>query len=107
MPKIVMTPKTAKFGDDAMLTEGLVHYSRNCLTCHGPFAVSSGVLPDLRWSEISADRDVWYDVVHEGTLAGNGMVAFDDVLTEDEMEAIRAYVIAQGHAYADASAAGN
>lgn len=107
MPKIVMVPKTDRFGDEAMLAEGLIHYARNCATCHGPFAISSGVLPDLRWSEISGDREVWYDVVHEGTLAGNGMVAFDDVLTEDDMEAIRAYVIAQGHAYAEAGAAGN
>lgn len=106
MPPIDMTPKAERFGDEAMLAEGLVHFSRNCMVCHGPFAISSGVLPDLRWSEISGDKEIWYDVVHEGTLAGNGMVAFDDVLTADDMEAIRAYVIAQGHAAAD-GAAGN
>jgi quinohemoprotein ethanol dehydrogenase len=106
MPPIDMTPKAERFGDEAMLAEGLVHFSRNCMVCHGPFAISSGVLPDLRWSEISGDKEIWYDVVHEGTLAGNGMVAFDDVLSADDMEAIRAYVIAQGHAAAD-GAAGN
>lgn len=105
MTKIEMKAKAERFGDADMLAEGLVHYARNCAVCHGPFAVSSGVLPDLRWSEISGDREVWYDVVHEGSLAGNGMVAFDDVLTEDDMEAIRAYVIAQGHAHVEAVAA--
>jgi len=107
MPPIDMTPKAERFGEEDMLAEGLVHFSRNCMVCHGPFAISSGVLPDLRWSEISGDREIWYDVVHEGTLAGNGMVAFDDVLTEDEMESIRAYVIAQGHAATEGGAAGN
>lgn len=105
MTKIEMKAKAERFGDADMLAEGLVHYARNCAVCHGPFAVSSGVLPDLRWSEISGDREVWYDVVHEGSLAGNGMVAFNDVLTEDDMEAIRAYVIAQGHAHVEAVAA--
>lgn len=104
LPQIEMTPKADRFGDDAMLAEGLVHYARNCAVCHGPFTQSSGVLPDLRWSEITGDAEIWNDVVHDGSLAGNGMVSFSDVLSAADIEAIRAYVLAQAHAGAGSTA---
>ncbi|MEM7729489.1 MAG: c-type cytochrome, partial [Pseudomonadota bacterium] len=107
LPAIDRSPKAESFGDEAMLRNGLVHYARNCSVCHGPFAMSSGVLPDLRWSEITGDAESWYDVVHDGMLAGNGMVAFDDVLDAEDMESIRAYVLQQAHASGGESAAGN
>ncbi len=91
------TPKAAAFGSLAMISEGTVHYARNCAVCHGPLGVSSGVLPDLRWSAISGNKDAWKGVVLDGNLAANGMVSFADYLTPDEVEAIRAYVLTQGH----------
>lgn len=103
--EIDRAPKAARFGDEEILSLGLIQYARNCAVCHGPFAQSSGVLPDLRWSEITGDPESWYEVVHDGMLSGNGMVAFDDVLSNNEMEAIRAYVLAQGHAEVEANAA--
>ena len=98
LTEIDRTPKAPAFGTETMLAEGSVHYSRNCATCHGFFARSSGVLPDLRWSEYTGDKDFWYEVVHDGSLQENGMVSFADVLTEDDMEAVRAYVLGQAHA---------
>ncbi|MEL6782066.1 MAG: PQQ-dependent dehydrogenase, methanol/ethanol family, partial [Pseudomonadota bacterium] len=68
----------------------------------GPLAVSSGVLPDLRWSAITGDADSWNSVLMEGNLSANGMVSFADVLTPEDSEAIRAYVLSQAH-----QAAGN
>ncbi len=94
-------PPADMIGDAEMQQAGLVHYSRNCMVCHGALAVSSGVLPDLRWSAITGSQDAWYSVVMEGSLSANGMVAFDDVLTPDESEAIRAYVLKQAHLSAD------
>ncbi|MBA4338004.1 MAG: PQQ-dependent dehydrogenase, methanol/ethanol family [Hyphomonas sp.] len=91
------TPKAPAFGSLAMISEGTVHYARNCAVCHGPLGVSSGVLPDLRWSAISGNKDAWKGVVLDGNLAANGMVSFADYLTPDEVEAIRAYVLTQGH----------
>jgi len=91
------TPKAPAFGSLAMISEGTVHYARNCAVCHGPLGVSSGVLPDLRWSAISGNQDAWKGVVLDGNLAANGMVSFADYLTPDEVEAIRAYVLTQGH----------
>jgi len=91
------TPKAEPFGTDAQLAEGLVHYARNCTVCHGPFAASSGVLPDLRWSAYTSNADAWKGVLVDGNLQSIGMVSFADVLSEEEVEAIRAYVVQQAH----------
>jgi mono/diheme cytochrome c family protein len=97
LPAIEATPKAPAFGDAAMVQAGLTQYSRNCAVCHGPLAISSGVLPDLRWSQISADKASWNEVVLNGALANNGMVAFNRQLTQQEAEAIRAYVLHQAN----------
>jgi len=90
-------PKAEPFGDEEMLEAGLIHYSRNCGVCHGLLGISSGVLPDLRWSTYTASADAWNNVVMNGALASNGMVSFSDVLTPEDSEAIRAYVVTQAH----------
>ncbi|GAB4186784.1 MAG: hypothetical protein OHK0024_27200 [Thalassobaculales bacterium] len=90
-------PQTARFGTPAQLQAGLVAYSRNCMVCHGPMAISSGVLPDLRWSPTSADADAWKAVVIEGQRASNGMVSFAKQLSPADAEAIRAYVVHQAN----------
>ena len=97
LPMIERTAKTEDFGTPEQIEAGLVHYARNCAVCHGPFAVSSGVLPDLRWSLITGDEASWNSVMLEGSLSVNGMVSFADVLTQEESEAIRAYVVRQAH----------
>ena len=106
-PMIDKTPKGEAFGDEALIAEGAVHYARNCTVCHGPLAVSSGVLPDLRWSAISGHAESFKGVVIDGNLAANGMVSFADHLTPEEVESIRAYVLAQAHAAVPADAGGN
>ncbi|MDF1805873.1 PQQ-dependent dehydrogenase, methanol/ethanol family [Hyphomonas sp.] len=105
-PMIDKTPKADSFGDETMIAEGSVHYARNCTVCHGPLAVSSGVLPDLRWSAISGNKMAWKGVVVDGNLAANGMVSFADHLTPDQVESIRAYVLAQAHAAVPAGSGG-
>ena len=79
------------------MLSGLAHYSENCLVCHGPLAVSSGVLPDLRWSYATADKNEWTDILQNGALSENGMVSFKDQVSPDAMEDIRAYVMSQSH----------
>ncbi|WP_194745020.1 PQQ-dependent dehydrogenase, methanol/ethanol family [Thermaurantiacus tibetensis] len=93
LPMVERTPKGPAFGTPQMVEAGFLHYSRSCAVCHGPLAISSGVLPDLRWSAITADRAQWEEVVLKGVLAGNGMVSFAKHLTPAESEAIRAYVL--------------
>jgi quinohemoprotein ethanol dehydrogenase len=97
VPLVDRTPKTEEFGNEAQLAEGLVQYARNCTVCHGPFAVGAGVLPDLRWSSYASSPEAWKGVVADGNLQSIGMVSFADVLSEDEIESIRAYVVQQAH----------
>ena len=99
-------PKAEPFGDEPMLQAGLVDFSRNCGVCHGLLGISSGVLPDLRWSTYTADAEQFKSVVIDGILAENGMVSFADYLSEDDVEAIRAYVVAQANMAYDRSDAG-
>jgi len=72
-------------------------YARNCTVCHGPFAVGAGVLPDLRWSAYTSTEEAWKGVVADGNLQSIGMVSFADVLSIEDIEAIRAYVVQQAH----------
>lgn len=90
-------PKAEKFGDAAMLQTGLTGYAQNCSVCHGPLAISSGVLPDLRWSYVTANDKEWRDVLMNGSLAELGMVSFKEQITPEQSEAIRAYVLHQAH----------
>ncbi len=91
------TPKGEAFGSQAQIMDGLGLYSESCLVCHGPLVVSSGVLPDLRWSYAAADKNEWTDIVSNGSRSGNGMVSFKDQVSPEGMEAIRAYVMSQSH----------
>jgi PQQ-dependent dehydrogenase (methanol/ethanol family) len=97
LPVVERVAQTEEFGTEAQLAEGLAHYARNCTVCHGPMAVSSGVLPDLRWSTYTANAESWKGAVIDGNLQSIGMVSFADVLSEDEVEAIRAYVVQQAN----------
>ena len=56
------------------ITKGSQAYHRYCGVCHGFFAMSSGVLPDLRMSapEVFAR---YKEIVLDGELAGNGMAS--------------------------------
>jgi len=91
------TPKGDAFGTPEMLSAGLIHYSQNCLTCHGPLAISSGVIPDLRWSYAVGDKHEWEDILMNGALKENGMVSFKEQITLDQAEAIRAYILDQAY----------
>jgi mono/diheme cytochrome c family protein len=59
-------------------------------------------LPDLRWSYYTESAESWKAVVIDGDLQSAGMVSFADVLSEEDAEAIRAYVLQQAHNPADA-----
>lgn len=101
------TPKGDNFGSPEQVMSGLAQYSENCLVCHGPLAVSSGVLPDLRWSYATADKNEWTDIVLNGALSENGMVSFKEQISPNSMEDIRAYVMSQSHLAVANGEAGN
>ena len=76
--------------DDAQqAANGEVLFKRYCSRCH-PFG--RAMLPDLR--RLSPEKhELFIDVVLKGMLAPLGMGRFDDVLSRDDAEAIRAYLI--------------
>ncbi|MGE0410327.1 MAG: c-type cytochrome, partial [Amphiplicatus sp.] len=103
LPAVDATAKAVSFGDAEQLTTGGYYYSRMCGMCHGPSARSSGVLPDLRWSHIAADKELWREVVANGLLKDNGMIAFGERLSEAQIEAIRAYVLFEANPETEAA----
>jgi len=97
IPSIERVAKADAFGDAEMVSRGSIAYSVNCLVCHGALAISSGVLPDLRWSAVTSSAASWSSVVLDGVLSSNGMVSFSHVLDSQSAEDIRAYVLSQAH----------
>ena len=61
--QVVATPKSPMFGEPEQHQLGMQRFAENCHFCHGAFAVSGGVIPDLRWSAISANEQAWDQVV--------------------------------------------
>jgi len=73
---------------------GMAEYNKTCGVCHGANA-SVAYTADLRRSGALVDADLWKDIVIDGVLADNGMVGFKSILTPQEAENIRAYVLRQ------------
>jgi mono/diheme cytochrome c family protein len=92
---LVFNPPEAT-DDVETVTRGKFLYHRHCVTCHGDAAVSAGLLPDLRASPAIND-ELWNAIVIEGVLVDRGMVSFAPELGQNDVEAIRAYIIARAH----------
>ena len=59
---------------------------------------SAGVLARPAMVSYTSSADAWKGVVVDGNLQSIGMVSFADVCREEEdVEAIRAYVVQQAH----------
>jgi quinohemoprotein ethanol dehydrogenase len=89
-------PPAMTAADTAMVQKGFGLYHNTCLVCHGFFAESGGEVPDLRL----ASNEIWgeYDnIVLDGALQDGGMASFKDVLSKDDVAAIRAYVLSESH----------
>jgi quinohemoprotein ethanol dehydrogenase len=86
-------------GDRAL---GERHYERVCAACHGAGAASTTSVPDLRYSEAIVDRASFKAIVLDGGRTANGMVGFSSMLSADDAEAIRAYLVSQSAALGSA-----
>ena len=104
-PPLTLTPPDATASDETV-AKGKALYSRHCGRCHGDAAVSGGMLPDLRATP-GVDAALWKSVVIDGVRADRGMVSFASELSEDDVAAIRAYVIARAHQTLDQQQAGD
>ncbi len=72
------------------VAEGANQYLAFCNICHG-----GPVNPNLFRSQVATDAGAWKSVVYDGALADNGMISFKPWLSEKQVEAIRAYVLAE------------
>ena len=75
---------------------GRTQYGR-CLRCHGYWGISAGDTPDLRYSPMVYDRALLQQVVKGGLLRSGGMPMFGKELSDQDLDAIRAYVIHQAN----------
>ena len=88
----------AQFGDQTLLTKGEAQYDSHCASCHGNnTARVSSLFPDLRYAGALWSGDAFKAIVIGGALQNNGMVSFKKVLTPEDAEAIRAYVVHLAH----------
>jgi alcohol dehydrogenase (cytochrome c)/quinohemoprotein ethanol dehydrogenase len=96
-----------ELGTPAQIAQGKTLFQGYCSTCHGDTAVSSGVLPDLRYAAALRDADLFQKIVHDGILEPKGMVAFGSLLDPKSIELIRSYVTHRvNESVAEAKAAG-
>jgi len=80
-----------------VVAKGLKTYASRCSVCHGDQAFSSGLIPQLRYSAVTKDAELWNEVVLEGLLAENGMPNFAGKFDKTTSEAVRAYVISEAN----------
>jgi alcohol dehydrogenase (cytochrome c)/quinohemoprotein ethanol dehydrogenase len=90
-------PPPDDFGSEDQIAAGAAHYTRICSVCHGVGAISGGVVPDLRHSVYTGDAVAWRSVVIEGALSERGMISFAPIFSEEDAEAIRAFVAHQAN----------
>jgi quinohemoprotein ethanol dehydrogenase len=107
LPAIADAPATfpappASTATQETITAGLDAYAANCAVCHGDGAMSSGLVPNLRYSPLLGDAALWKSVVREGARSELGMGDFSGIIDDATSEAIRAWVIAEANSNRDA-----
>lgn len=75
------------------VAQGQALYGRYCQVCHGASAGGGGVLPDLQRSPTLGDAQTWKSILIDGALKDQGMVSFARVLTPEQAQLVRLYVI--------------
>jgi len=95
MPVRVSPPD--QFGSAEQVAKGAGLYGRYCAVCHGVTVISGGAIPDLRHTAMTSSADVFQSVVLEGAYLDKGMASFSEVLSEDDAEAVRAYIVMEAN----------
>ncbi len=100
-PKIPEPPKQTA---NAQTIQQGARLFGSCRTCHANRP--DGMTPDLRVTPLLHSPEGFRSVVLEGALRRRGMPQWDDVLSRDDAEAIRSYLIDQAWQAHDAQKAG-
>lgn len=88
-------PENPFRGNQVAITIGSSGYNQNCARCHGLQAISGGLAPDLRFLEKGKEGDdVFVERMRHGAIIQGvtKMPAFDGVLSQEAMWAIRSYL---------------
>ena len=81
---------------DEEIARGERTYHTYCTFCHGLIVRSGGAIADLR--RMSPESlESFEQIVLGGLLSANGMAAFDDVLTKEDLEPLLSYIKARAH----------
>ncbi len=87
-------------GTAADIATGAQLFDQHCGSCHANFVPSP--VPDLRRSALIRDAASFASVVRGGALEKQGMPSWDDLLSADDVEKIRADMISVAReAYAE------
>ncbi|MAA75977.1 MAG: PQQ-dependent dehydrogenase, methanol/ethanol family [Salinisphaeraceae bacterium] len=81
--------------DEATIAEGRQMYNAACGTCHGPNVQSGSVVPDLRY--MTPEEHDQFAAIVAGARSQQGMPAFMDRFTPEQVTAIHQYVIKRAH----------
>jgi quinohemoprotein ethanol dehydrogenase len=93
--KAMPEPPAVPAGADA-IAQGAAIYGDRCGNCHGFNTISGGTVPDLRY--MSADTHAAFKgIVFGGTRMANGMASFKGVITEEQADAVYAYIVSRAH----------
>jgi quinohemoprotein ethanol dehydrogenase len=80
----------------AQVENGKYKYGSTCMVCHGALVVSGGVLPDLRM--LPAEKHaIFKEIVYDGVIHGAGMPRLGDLLSEQDVRDIQAFVISRAN----------
>ena len=78
--------------DQITIANGEVKYHAHCFICHGAGAIGGGVISDLRY--MNEDTHSKFNaIVLGGLYTDKGMVSFAESFTQEEAEAVHAYLI--------------
>jgi quinohemoprotein ethanol dehydrogenase len=88
----------------AQVENGKYKYGSTCMVCHGALVVSGGVVPDLRM--LTAEKhSIFKEIVYDGVIHGAGMPRMGDLLTEQDVRDVQAYIIRRANEDRAAAAA--
>ncbi len=80
----------------AQVENGKYKFMSTCMVCHGALAVSGGVVPDLRMLP-PEKHAIFNEIVYDGVIHGAGMPKLADLVSEQDVHDIHAYVISRAN----------
>jgi len=80
-----------------LVAAGDTLYGENCAMCHDVGGMARSSFPDLRRTPLLHSQEGFDNVVLGGALAERGMTSFASVLSAEDTEAIRHYIISEAH----------